>query len=100
MLQPDVASSFPLRTHAPEDLRLGGSRRSRPTLEKAAQEFEAYVLKLLLAEMRKTVGSGGLFSGVSKTYQSVLEDALALKAAEAGTFGLARQLLESWGVKP
>jgi Rod binding domain-containing protein len=64
----------------------------------AAREFEAYVLRLLLSEMRKTVGSGGLFSGsTTGTYEAMFEDALARRAAEAGTFGLAKQLLEQWG---
>ena len=79
--------------HIPMD----GARGASPTLERAAEEFEAYVLKLLLSEMHKTLDSEGLFSGVTRTYQAVLEDALARRAAEAGTFGLARQLLKSWG---
>ena len=71
--------------------------RGRPSVAEAALEFEAYVLRLLLSEMGKTVGSGGLFSGAgSGAYQAMLEDALARRAAEAGTFGLARQLLQAW----
>ncbi len=68
---------------------------------KAAEEFEAYVLKLVLSEMSRTVSSGGLFSGrTTRIYQSMLEDALARRAAEAGTFGLAQQLLRDWGEEP
>ena len=82
----------------PEGIDLERHERLGPTAQEAAQEFEAYVLKLLLGEMHRTVQPGGLFSGVgSGTYQAILEDALARRAAEAGTFGLARQLLDSWG---
>jgi Rod binding domain-containing protein len=77
----------------------GTSHEAPTSPEKAAEEFEAYVLKLLLAEMRRTVGSGGLFPGGSATYQSILEDSLARRAAEAGTFGLAEQILRDWGVE-
>jgi Rod binding domain-containing protein len=69
--------------------------------EKAAEEFEAYVLKLVLSEMSRTVSPDGLFSGrTTRMYQSMLEDALARRAAEAGTFGLAQQLLRDWGGEP
>jgi Rod binding domain-containing protein len=76
---------------------LGASHKAPISPAKAAEEFEAYVLKLLLSEMRRTVGSGGLLTGGGGgVYQSMLEDALARRAAEAGTFGLAEQLLRDW----
>jgi Rod binding domain-containing protein len=79
---------------------LGASREAPTSPQKAAEEFEAYVLKLLLQEMRRTVGSGNLFpGGGSGVYQSMLEDAMARRAAEAGTFGLAEQLLRDWGAE-
>lgn len=63
----------------------------------AAKEFEAYMLKMLLAEMRKGISSGGLFtSSTAKTYEAILDDALARRAAEAGSFGLAEQMLREW----
>ena len=64
-------------------------------LAKATQEFEAYILKMLLDQMRKSVPKGGLF-GEDPTvdgYRALLDDALARRAAEAGTFGLAEQML-------
>lgn len=63
----------------------------------AAREFEAYLLKMLLAEMRKGVSSGGLFSDEGlEGYQALMDDALSRRAAEAGSFGLAQQLLRDW----
>ncbi len=68
--------------------------RGRRELEAAAQEFEAFVLRLLLGEMRKTVGEGGLSTDRAlRGYDGILDDALARKMAAAGSFGLAQQLL-------
>ncbi len=63
----------------------------------AAEEFESYLLKMLLTEMRKGIGSGGIFtSSTAKSYEAILDDALARRAAEVGSFGLAKQLLRDW----
>ena len=63
----------------------------------AAKEFESYLLKLLLTEMRKGISSGGLFtSSTAKSYEAIMDDALARRAAEAGSFGLAEQMLREW----
>ena len=70
------------------------SSEKNQKLAEAAREFEAYILKMLLQEMRKSVQSGGLFKDKSmEGYSALLDDALARRAAEAGTFGLAEQLL-------
>ncbi len=74
--------------------------RPGPGNAEAAQQFEAFILKMLLAEMRRTVGSGGLLSGGNSTYQVILEDALSRRAAEAGSFGLAQQILQEMGEAP
>ena len=64
-------------------------------LQHAGQEFEAYMLNLMLSAMRKSVQSGGLFGEKSSEgYRLMLYDALTRKAAEAGTFGLAQQLIQ------
>ena len=63
-------------------------------LAEAAQEFEAYILKMLLSQLRKGIQSGGLFEDHSHDgYRALVEDALARHAAEARTFGLADQLI-------
>ncbi len=70
------------------------SSEKNQKLAEAAREFEAYILKMLLQDMRKSVQSGGLFEDKSMDgYRDLLDDALARRAAEAGTFGLAEQLL-------
>jgi Rod binding domain-containing protein len=85
----------------PNGLPIGSTQSALPSPQEAAKQFEGYFLKLLLGEMSRTVPSGGLFSGVGNgTYQALLQDALASRAAEAGSFGLAKQLLDSWRVKP
>ncbi len=90
-----------LRMEATEEaatgLRLIDSPKSSEgnrKLAEAAREFEAYILKMLLQDMRKSVQSGGLFEDKSMDgYRALLDDALARHAAEAGTFGLAEQML-------
>ena len=63
-------------------------------LQEAAEQFEAYILQMLLSEMRKSVQDGGLFENrQTKGYTAILDDALTRKAAEAGTFGLAEQIV-------
>jgi Rod binding domain-containing protein len=81
------------RVHSPRQTRT-------PEPAEAAREFEAYILKVLLQEMRKSVHSGGLFEDKSTDgYRALLDDALARRAAEAGTFGLAEQMLRQWGAE-
>ena len=47
--------------------------------------------------MRKGISSGGLFtSSTAKSYEAIMDDALARRAAEAGSFGLAEQMLREW----
>jgi Rod binding domain-containing protein len=69
----------------------------RGKLAEAAQEFEAYILKMLLAQLRKGIQSGGLFEDQGGDgYRALADDALARHAAEARTFGLADQLIRDW----
>ena len=84
--------AIPLGTPSREAIALDRSKPAHSNAE-AAEQFEAFFLKLILAEMRRTVGSGGLLSGENSTYQAILEDALSRRAAEAGSFGLAKQIL-------
>ncbi len=75
--------------------------KSETELAEAAQEFEAYMLNSLLSEMQKTVQSSGLFDDSKyEGYQSLIYDALSKKAAEAGTFGLAKQMLSQLKDQP
>ena len=88
----DFGTDVAMRTVGTRAVDSGTPKSER--LEKAALDFEAYVLDMLLKEMRKTVGDGGLFGDhTSDTYQTMMYEAIARRAAEAGTFGLAQQLI-------
>ena len=74
--------------------------RGPAELADAAREFEAFFLKVMLEGLRKTVTSGGLFTDDSmKGYQMLMDDALARRAAETGSFGLAEQIIRELGAK-
>ena len=64
-------------------------------LADTTRQFEAYIIRMLLKEMRKGVNESGLFKDRSmEGYNAILDDAIAKRAAEAGSFGLAKQMLE------
>jgi Rod binding domain-containing protein len=70
---------------------------ARPGNAEAAREFEGYLLHILLDEMRRTVGSGGLFDGqATRGYQALLDDALTRQMAQRGGLGLAAQMIDQW----
>jgi Rod binding domain-containing protein len=69
----------------------------RPGDADAAREFEGYLLRVVLDEMRRSVTSGGLFDGrATRGYQLMLDEALTRQMAQRGGLGLATQLLEQW----
>jgi flagellar protein FlgJ len=87
---------LPLTSHAQRDLALAGSV-PRPGDAEAAREFEGYLMRVLLDEMRRTVKAGGLFDGrATQGYQALLDDALTRQMAERGGIGLAQQMLDQW----
>ncbi|MFZ5861400.1 MAG: rod-binding protein [Nitrospirota bacterium] len=76
----------------------GGAQppESGRALARAAHEFEAYLVQLLLQEMRETIPGGGmggegLGGGV---FQSLTDQALADAVAKAGGIGLTQALLD------
>jgi Rod binding domain-containing protein len=86
----------PLIDQARSSLALAGIE-PRPGDAEAAREFEGYLLRVLLDEMRRTVDAGGLFDGRStRGYQVMLDEALTRQLAQRGDFGLAQQLLAQW----
>jgi len=87
----DPASAEALRSD------VAGLAAARDEVESAATDFEAYFLKMLLGEMRKTLTGDSLFeSSFGDGYQSLMDDALARHAARAGGIGLADQLIAQW----
>jgi Rod binding domain-containing protein len=90
----------PLIGEARASLALTGKGQA-PDREQAAREFEGYLLRVLLGEMRRTVRSGGLFDGrATQGYLDLLDDALTRQLAERGGLGLAGQLLAQWQARP
>lgn len=86
----------PLISQAQHALALAGTT-PRPGDAEAAREFEGYLIRMLLDQMRKTVASGGLFDGrETQGYQAMLDDALTRQMAERGGLGLANQMLAQW----
>jgi len=74
-----------------------GTQSESSEAREAATEFEAYLIKVLLGEMRKTLSGDALGGGQSNDgYQSLMDDALARYAARAGGIGLADQLIGQW----
>ena len=65
-------------------------------IEKTAQDFEAIFLNMMLKEMRKTVGEGGLLDGDagSKIFREMMDTALAEAMAKSNTFGLGKIVAE------
>lgn len=71
------------------------SAADRAALRKAAQGFEAIFLRQMLAAARSSslAGDDPIFGGqASETFTAMRDERFADIAAEAGTFGLARQL--------
>jgi flagellar protein FlgJ len=65
-------------------------------IKHAAEEFEAYLIQLLLKEMRATIpggGTGGAGLG-GDVFQSIVDQALATEMAKTGGIGLARAVVE------
>jgi len=58
----------------------------------AAEQFEAYMVELMIREMRKTVPEGLLASGGAELFSGLLDREIASSIAGAGGFGLAEAL--------
>ncbi|WP_298193390.1 rod-binding protein [Novosphingobium sp.] len=71
------------------------SAADRAALKKAAQGFEAIFVRQMLAAARATslAGDDPIFGGqANETFTAMRDERFADIAAQAGTFGLARQL--------
>ena len=71
------------------------SAADRAALKKAAQGFEAIFVRQMLAAARATslAGDDPIFGGqAQETFTQMRDERFADIAAQAGTFGLARQL--------
>lgn len=63
-------------------------------LKSACEQYEAYFIKQMFSEMRKTVPDSGLIenSSAMKTYQGMLDDEYSKSAAKGEGIGLAKAL--------
>ncbi len=60
--------------------------------EEALRQFEGMVLKLMLKELRKSMGGDGLFGQEAAMYQEWFDDEITKRIAEGGGLGLADKL--------
>tara|TARA_R110002096_G_scaffold143328_4_gene299318 strand:- start:112831 stop:113574 length:744 start_codon:yes stop_codon:yes gene_type:complete len=64
---------------------------SEPDAKDAGQQLEAFFVRQMLSEMRKTVGDEGMLSGgyAGKMFQDMLDEAMATSVTKSGGFGIA-----------
>jgi flagellar protein FlgJ len=78
--------------------RAGGLQTgSLPELQKAAKEFEGYLISYLLKVMRETVPTGWLDSEAQHVFLSFYDQEIGRLAAERGGLGLGAMFLEHYG---
>lgn len=59
----------------------------------ASEEFEGYLIGMLIKEMRKTIPKGMFSSPAMDTFTDMMDQALAKDLASTGTFGFAEAML-------
>ena len=71
----------------------------KPSLEQAAQDFEALLLNTMIKAMRASVPRSDLFGETKhiETYEQLLDTEYAKAMAEQGGFGFARMLVDQLG---
>ena len=90
---PSVLSQATLKARAEQITQAAGAAQksqSQTDARKVAQDFEALFLNMMLKEMRKTVGKGGLLGDDAGTqvFQELMDTALADAMAKSSKFGL------------
>ena len=62
-------------------------------IKKAAQQFEAMFLQMMMKSMRATIEKGGLFdSQASETFEQMYDQQIVMAMAERGSTGLAQMV--------
>ena len=92
-IDPALATHSALKARADlaaQNATAAGKDSTDAQIEKVAQDFEAIFLNIMLKEMRKTVGKGGLLGndGATKMFQEMMDSALAESMAKSKMFGL------------
>ena len=79
----------PAGTAAVDDSR----RANKANLDKAAQQFEAVFVNMMLKEARKTSFGDGMFDSNSlKTFRDMQDNQISQEMAKRGTLGIAKAM--------
>lgn len=90
MTTPAINSIQPSGTAAVDDSR----RANKANLEKAAQQFEAVFLNMMLKEARKASLGDGMFDSEStKTFRDMQDNRISQEMARHGTLGIAKAMV-------
>jgi len=65
--------------------------------EVASEEFETYLIEMMIKEMRKTVPKGMFSSSSMELFTELMDKAIAREIAESGGMGLASSMLQHMG---
>ena len=77
--------------------RIMNSQLSSPQRQEiASQEFEAYLVEMMIKEMRKTVPEGLFSSPAMDMFTEMLDQVLAKELAESGSLGFAEKILRDF----
>lgn len=70
-------------------------KANRANLEKAAQQFEAVFVNMMLKEARKTSFGGGMFENDAlKTFREMQDNRFSQEMAKRGTLGIAKAMAD------
>ena len=64
--------------------------------EKAAQEFESWMVAFMAKQMRESVKGGPWSEGAMATFADLFDQEIGKRVSEGGGFGLKESILESW----
>lgn len=77
--------------------RIMNSQLSTPQRQEiASQEFEGYLVEMMIKEMRKTVPEGFFSSPAMDMFTEMLDQVLAKELAESGSLGFAEKILRDF----
>lgn len=93
----DAPKRMALDVQASNDLRQQMQQDPKAGIQKAAKDFEAMFLNIVLKSMRDTVPQDGMFdSEQTRFFTTMLDQQMAQDLASKGTLGFARMLQEQF----
>jgi Rod binding domain-containing protein len=73
--------------------KAAGNSQDDVAIKKAAQQFEAMFLQMMMKSMRATVEKGGLFdSQATETFEQMYDQQIVMAMSERGSTGLAQMV--------